>query len=371
MLKKLLIRQFKCFKEETISFGQITVLAGANGVGKSSVIQAMLLLNELYRHDEGGGTYLSINDKTNTFLELGSTKEILYSNAEDSTIIFRAWDEQEQHDTGRFEIIKQNALTIKGAFSQRSVSTAIPLNRYLHYLNAERLGPRNTQNLAAQRELHTGFQGEYTGYAIAEASRLINSVSEARRNTSIKAGVGFDRQVEAWMDFIIPDVEINIETFENINQVRIGIRKKGAGTEFLHPNNIGFGISYVLPIVVSGLIAEPGSLLIVENPEAHLHPLGQSRVGQFLAKMAGAGVQVIVETHSEHIINGIRIAALKQQIPAEKVLINYFSQRSGQPIAVQPISINDKGELEDWPGGFFDQEEKDLSEIFQLSRKSK
>lgn len=367
MLKKLLIRQFKCFREEDIRFGKITVLAGANGVGKSTVIQSLMIINELYLNNNDGDIYIPVNDKINTFLELGSTKEILYSDAYSPNIEFVMHDQNDDFDHVKFSIDKNNSLSVGGRFIHRNNMSTLPFGKFIHYLNAERLGPRNTQNISAQREFHVGYQGEHTGYVIAEATRQINGVAREKQNE--KGGAGFDRQVEAWIDFIIPYIEINIEIYENINQVRIGIRKKGSGTDFLHPNNIGFGISYVLPIIVSGLIAEQGNLLIVENPEAHLHPLGQSRIGQFLAIMAGAGVQIILETHSEHVINGIRIAALKGQIDYNEVMINYFSQQLKEPVRVNPIKLNVNGELDEWPAGFFDQEEKDLSELFQLSRK--
>jgi len=84
MLKKLLIKQFKCFFETEIRFGKITVLAGANGVGKSSVIQALLLIKRLYQTEEQN--YISINGKEKTFLELGTVKEIINTNAKDSFI---------------------------------------------------------------------------------------------------------------------------------------------------------------------------------------------------------------------------------------------------------------------------------------------
>jgi predicted ATPase len=110
-------------------------------------------------------------------------------------------------------------------------------------------------------------------------------------------------------------------------------------------------------------------MLVVENPEAHLHPSGQSRVGQFLAKIAGAGVQVVVETHSEHIINGIRVATLDGTISPEDALVNFFS-RTGDNKNLQVTSINftSKGDLDKWPRDFFDQQQQDFAQIIKLKR---
>ena len=80
-------------------------------------------------------------------------------------------------------------------------------------------------------------------------------------------------------------------------------------------------------------------------------------------------MNVIVETHSDHIINGMQIAVANKNIPNDLVTINYFSYKEGsvQP-AVQPISINEKGELSDWPSGFFDQTQIDFAELFNLRK---
>lgn len=222
--------------------------------------------------------------------------------------------------------------------------------------------------MSVQKDLNVGFQGEFTGQAIAIVSKNTESISEYKQLPGSDAKT-FEKQVEYWMQFIIPETEINVATYDDINQVRIGIRRKGADTAFLHPNNIGFGISYSLPIIVSALIAEPGCILIIENPEAHLHPLGQSRMGQFIAKMSSSGVQIVIETHSEHIINGIRLATLNGFTDKSKVTINYL--KSAKKVEIIPLLISENAELTEWPNGFFDQEESDLSTIFKLNRQNK
>ena len=111
------------------------------------------------------------------------------------------------------------------------------------------------------------------------------------------------------------------------------------------------------------------SSFIVENPEAHLHPAGQSKIGFFLAQMADAGVQIVLETNSEHVVNGIRLYALKNAMSAESICINYFTT-SSEGTSVQRIPLNDKMDIMKWPEGFFDQEEKDLQELRHLRRNS-
>jgi len=139
-------------------------------------------------------------------------------------------------------------------------------------------------------------------------------------------------------------------------------------TGFISPYNFGFGISYVLPIIATGLMAPSNTMMIIENPEAHLHPCGQSRIGQFLAKVASDNIQVVIETHSEHVINGIRLACLREKIASENVCINYFSINSDSkpPHEVKRISLNERMDIVEWPNGFFDQEGLDLQELRHL-----
>jgi predicted ATPase len=127
---------------------------------------------------------------------------------------------------------------------------------------------------------------------------------------------------------------------------------------------MGFGVSYALPVVVAALRAPQGGLLIVENPEAHLHPAGQSAMGELLALAAGDGVQVLLETHSDHVINGIRRAVVEQtvRLPTKDVAIHFvLDEPAEEPVTT--ISLDQTGTLSAWPPGFFDQIERDLAQI--------
>jgi predicted ATPase len=152
--------------------------------------------------------------------------------------------------------------------------------------------------------------------------------------------------------------------------------------DYESPVNMPYGVSYLLPIIVSCLVRqipkdrlfenynqedEENELVIIENPEAHLHPFAQSKLGYFLAKMS-KHVQIIIETHSEHIINGIRLATLEEDIDQNEI-INFLesNEDSIQP-NIKEISIDQFSDLTDWPRGFFDQQEADISKIFKHKR---
>jgi predicted ATPase len=135
---------------------------------------------------------------------------------------------------------------------------------------------------------------------------------------------------------------------------------------------MGFGVTYALPVVTAALLAPSDSLLLVENPEAHLHPSGQSAVGAFLARVASDGVQVILETHSDHVINGIRRAISADYVlPASDVAIHFFRADEGDNPSVVKIDVQPRGDLSEWPEGFFDQMDADLAALARARRSGK
>jgi predicted ATPase len=132
------------------------------------------------------------------------------------------------------------------------------------------------------------------------------------------------------------------------------------------PANVGYGLNYAFPIFVAGLLAKRDQTLIIDSPEAHLHPRAQSRIGGFLVHAAAAGVRLIVETHSDHLLNGIRLAVREQRVKPDDVTIHFFDPRglADKSIAhVTTLIVGADGEISDWPAGFFDQSERDLASL--------
>lgn len=359
MDKYLKIQGYKCFLEKIIPINQLTVLAGGNSVGKSSVIQALLLMRSTFEREFNVSKKIPLNGEF--ALSLGNSSNVVGRKYDKEVIGFEYRFGEVIHGTHlRFDpITPELYLTIENY----GYSNLGPLSQEnFHYLHAERLGPRSFYQIGTN-DRNVGWQGEYAVPIIAsnEAKTFLYNVNEIllfskNGNPSLKA------QVELWMDYIIPGIELDGEKIDQIGQALMSYNNA-------NPYNVGFGISYVLPIIVAGLIAKKGEMLIVENPEAHLHPSGQSRIGQFLARVASIGVQVITETHSEHVINGIRLACLTEVIPNDEVVINFFSPNieTSEP-NVKTIYMNENADLEEWPKGFFDQTQHDLATIFRIKR---
>lgn len=373
MHKELSIENFKCFSRKTnIRLGKISVCLGSNSVGKSSVIQSCILLRQIY---EQAVIYKNANVEEYTIqlndvygLQLGDSKHI--QSASRDEIVLRI-DEYEYQLCTMADSPMEMRVEKRYNVDEMSEEGGLFSNEF-YYLNAERIGPRNYQLIDSKVINTCGVYGENTMHLLkivsnhrVEPDKCFNLEPDKKVNT-----VG--KQVEYWMDYIIPGIEIATDDVTELRVSKMMLQQSALDTGFLSPYNFGFGISYVLPIILTGLIAKKGSVFLVENPEAHLHPKGQSHIGFFLGTMAISGVQVIIETHSEHVLNGIRIAALKNGMSPEDISINFFAIKENNGCVqhtVENITLNERMDLEIWPEGFMDQEEADLRTLRELRRK--
>ena len=167
--------------------------------------------------------------------------------------------------------------------------------------------------------------------------------------------------VDHWLQDVSPGVHLQLQEVAAADAVIAGFSFDRPGDVRTRPYraiNVGFGLSYVLPVVLA-LLAEPGALCLIENPESHLHPRGQTKLGELAARAAKAGVQVFVETHSDHFMDGVRIAVRDGLIAPEDVAFHYFERQGGKAVVSSP-QVDADGRLSEWPAGFFDQHEENL-----------
>ena len=134
-------------------------------------------------------------------------------------------------------------------------------------------------------------------------------------------------------------------------------RVSSSATSQGHPlEAVGVGVSQVLPILVAGLLAPEGTILIMEQPELHLHERPQARLGDFFYGLTRVGKQVFVETHSAVLINQLRYLMVKLGQEARDAIAVYFVEQDEQGDArFEPIRISKGGAIENWPDGFFDE----------------
>jgi len=138
--------------------------------------------------------------------------------------------------------------------------------------------------------------------------------------------------------------------------IRINQVDSGGQIIAVEISQVGTGVSQALPIVVAACGMSIGSTLIVEQPELHLNPATQTRLANFLIAQTSIGKQIIIETHSEHILNAIRLSIAKGSVPPDQVGISYL-EHGGYGVFVTNVKIDKNGALSSYPTGFFDESE--------------
>ena len=372
MLTRLDLRLFKCFELLKLPLAPLTLLSGPNSSGKSSVLQALVLLHQTTREHEWStrlalngaavhlGTVVDVVDEVNGRTEVG-----IGVATEDSSC---GWTfEGDRRDMsmrvrrvsldGRTSDDPEALRHLLPPMDDGRVAPLAELLRGLTYVTAERVGPQEAY------PLEDPFDADLVG---ARGEHAVSVLHWGRDEPVLPGLVLPDapptrlRQVEARMRTLFPGCSVDLQQVPQTNAVTLGLRTSD-DTGFHRPMHTGFGLTQVLPIVVAALSASAGGVMLIENPEVHLHPAGQALIGQFLADVARAGVQVLVETHSDHVLNGIRRAVRTGRLTPEQVAIHFFRPRSDAGAQVRSPILDAAGNIDVWPEGFFDQFDRDMN----------
>lgn len=355
MLDSIEIKNFKCFSNISIELAGLNVFSGLNGMGKSTAIQTILL----FKQSQEQGTPFDKFYLNGDYVSLGTGQDVLFENASDENIIFRYIEGKTTSDVGLRYDATSDVLSITSPVEQICES----FGHDFEYLSSERLSPKTIYEKSSLSVSNNklGIYGQYTAHYLSVHQDEPVEVGAANYKT-LKEGVQF------WLNEISPNIKLNVSQIANADFAQINYYYKGlrdsTKTREYRPTNVGFGISYILPIITALLKAKKGSILIIENPEAHLHPKGQRKIGELISLCASSGVQVFLETHSDHVINGIRISVKNQILESSNVKIYFFNNDSATiSHGVESPKILDNGKFDFWPDGFFDEWEKALDEI--------
>lgn len=368
MITELRLHNFKCFKDITIDFSKINVFAGMNGRGKSTILQSLLVLAQSIGED-GSINSFNLDGK---FVSLGNLNDVVNNENNESRIgIGLSIDNETDKDLDVLSddtfdsstwlplgSVKSNGIELVQVMSgfpteeQRSddgekslgvTSDLAPLQelRHVYYVSADRKGPINEVPIEKVNG-NIGIHGENVLNVLNSNREIIPDVEETLKEVLTEASIRIEE-----------DMSNNVKLFLDSHDGASGFK----------PTNVGFGYSYILSIIVTILIAKNNSKIIIENPEAHLHPYAQSHIMDVIVKeMKKKDLQFFVETHSEHILDGLRRNLVKEQ-STDDALIYFFDKDR-----IEKITIDNKGNLSDFPVDFFDQMRQDLREISKLSR---
>lgn len=350
MITQLQIEAFKCFDKESLEFRNLTILTGTNGSGKSSVIQALLQLALHSNADYSSplSNYLSF---------IAEFEEAINFNMD--TDKYRLTIEG-------FGSALEYVFTRQGSIN--AVKNPLKINSNISYsrgnlvfLSADRIGPQDTYLKNINPLDQFGIYGEYAISFLERARRDKKEVIDALIHQD-EPRKFLDSQVNYWLKYIL-DTEIKTEEILGTNQVKASFKN---GNAFVRPKNIGSGISYLTSILIVCLSAKLGQIIIIENPEIHLHPKAQSKIGEFLAFVASNGIQIIIETHNDHLINRICYEQFKGTLRSEEVIIHY-KQSIHKPFETLEIvrgNFKNANNENRFPEGFYDAT---IQEIFEIN----
>lgn len=367
MLDALHLSSFKCFETLDLPLGKLTVLSGINGGGKSSVIQSLVLLAQTLDEREWSkslllnGPSLTLGNASDIINQTTGRRQLGLGASTGGRKVVWTFSAQDR----RAMALDLSAVEVNGASldlsgpirwllpeAEAGACAIVQHLRCISWLSAERTGPRELLPLLdAQHHRQVGMRGElaagllYWRESDPVAARLL---IEGEPPTLF-------HQVRARMRQFFPGCNLQVLPIEGASAVSLRLRSN-AKSDLQRPQNVGFGLTQLFPVLVELLAANAGNVVIVENPEVHLHPKAQQDIGELLALVASCGVQVIVETHSDHVLNGVRLAVKGHgAVAPSEVEIHFFSRDSdGASRRVSP-KIDADGRLDAWPEGFFDQ----------------
>ncbi len=357
MITEIAVKNFKSLKNITVQTRDLNLLMGLNGMGKSSFIQTLLLLMQSDKLEE------RVLDLKGLLVDIGQGKDAFYQFALDEFIEFHFGFDNQVFYNWKFEYQsdKEKLTATKDGHTKTQMEFFRTSTKKFQYISAERIGPQDiydASSVVVADKKQLGLQGEFAAYYINHFGSTYEVKKELQHRDAISTKL--NTQINAWMHEISPGVSINTKYIPEVNKVILDYQFEYGNqkTNSFRPKNVGFGISYVLPIVLALLTAEQGRIIVIENPESHIHPRGQAELGKLISLAASIGAQLFVETHSDHILNGIRVAVKEQHIDKEKVNIMYFEKATTdkeQFTKITQIKVDKNGTLSEEPDGFLDE----------------
>lgn len=369
MLVKLDIRNFKCFKEQqSFPLSQVNLFTGYNGRGKSTVFQSLLLLAQSL-YDNHSLRKLMVNGM---FCNLGIFEDLVNYGSDDKTIHFTIESDTQDaphkveisYEEGSARSGKINGLVVDGtdAFETRTdlsgeaTSKEKTLGNYptdIHKLF------ENFQFVSADRMGPTPFEPKHDLFD----NNPVGNNGEFKLNVIAESDI--EEMLSRSIQRIMDGGEMHVDGGDKANEVLKLFFSTLSDGHQVKAINSGFGYSYIIPILLSVLTKREGCLF-VENPEAHLHPCAQSRLMKELIRLARKqNIQLFVETHSEHIVNAMRLCILEEGyegFSSDNVKLYFFDK----DLCVKPLEVLPNAQIPQWPAGFFDQAERDAATILKL-----
>jgi CRISPR-associated Cas5-like protein len=310
-VRAVAVEGFKCFDDLRLELGRLTLMTGFNGGGKSTALQPLLLLAQALRL--GTLDALPLNGP---LVRLGTAGDIAPVGSERPMML------KVEGDDGSLAVqptlqAGDRVVPLAVAPESRSSSRLERVLKTLSFIGAVRKGAEDAfpiPEFADARDV--GHDGRFAPYWF---HRLADEDLDPRRQFPGAEATIFRRHFDSWLGSLFPGAEANVQNVVATSQMNLQFRLAKLGS-WRRPSNIGYGLTYAFPILVALLAASSDQMLVIDSPESHLHPSAQSQMGRILAILASAGVQIVVETHSDHLLNGVRLAVREGTLVPEDLL---------------------------------------------------
>ncbi len=323
MINQLYISGFKSFKEADLDIKPLTVLTGLNSSGKSTVIHALRMLDR------------AAKGESNVLLKgYGSWQDLRSSYSKEVML-------REKFGESGTIALTDNSILL--GIGEENPPVII-------YVSAGRLGPQLALPMTYETELDS--KGANVVEIIETFANYKMEECMIRREA---IGESFEYVLKDWLNLICPGVQFE-EKIQNSMQLM--------SFDGHSPLNVGFGLTYSLTVIVALLVASvTKATVLIENPEAHLHPKGQADISELVAKTVKAGAQVIVETHSDHFFDGLRVYVKNHPLMADNIIAYWMSLDERRLTQIEQIHILPDGRVDNWPHGMFDQFEINAEQL--------
>lgn len=354
MIDNIYIDGFKCHSELSLSMSNLTLLVGTNASGKSSVIQALLLVVQNITNPLSSplnGHLVSIGDFKEARNHYTNAKAIKIKVTADSKELHMNIREHKEFSDGKLSFPKKTA-QITRLFNYS--------NNHFHYLSAHRFGNQSLHSKNYDRIDTFGIYGEYAidYFETNKSKTLLKELQAYSKSETLES------QVNYWLNRILGHT---LHTEDILGTDIVKAMFTNLSLKAVRPKNTGSGISYIISIIILCLSSNVNDVIIIENPEIHLHPKAQSLLTDFFVFIANAGIQLIIETHSDHIFNGTRVQVYNKKIAMNKVACHFFKLDENNATSKHThVKINKIGRVENHQKFLFDQFDFDINTLVGL-----
>jgi len=381
MITKIRVKGLKSIRDLSVECSNLNLFTGVNSSGKSTFLQALLIASQADLTDDCLDGPLA--------LSLGEFREVRNFNMPRENIEIMIWDSEypkpvevilaEQEEQGGYTVVISNRdwdelyeAMYGFEYKEQDFPFLPEYGSNLKYLSCHRIGPKDIYEKRMHNNDSMGIEGEYAfSYLLKNMEKSLDDIDSCNKfvgNTLIE-------QVNQWLEYIAGTM-LKISDLKKTNylQVKYSNNPKNKNQEALYcrPMNVGAGVSYLVSILVVCLGSNKNDIIVIENPEIHLHPKAQSRLCEFLYFISNNNRQIFVETHSDHIFNGIRVGTALGTMKKENISTNFFALDKNFETQCNPIKFGEFGKIIGTNDGMdindlFDQFELDVDKMLGIN----